>query len=115
MEEVFQKYQNQGFVVLSFPSNDFYQKLSGDEEIKEFCEGYRIRFPLFAISSITGSNKKPVYKFLTNLSAYQAMRGEARWNFEKFLVDRKGKVIARYPSTFSPNHPQLLNDIEKLL
>ena len=70
MEEVFQKYQNQGFVVLSFPSNDFYQKLSGNEKIKEFCEGYRIRFPIFAISSITGSNKKPVYKFLTNLSAY---------------------------------------------
>lgn len=70
MEEVFQKYQNQGFVVLSSPSNDFYQELSGNEEIKEFCEGYRIRFPIFAISSITGSNKKPVYKFLTNLSAY---------------------------------------------
>ena len=115
MEEVFQKYQNQGFVVLGFPSNDFYQELSSNEEIKEFCEGYRISFPLFASSSVTGSDKRPVCKFLTNSSAYQAMRGEVRWNFEKFLVDRKGQVIARYPSTVSPNHPQLLNDIEKLL
>ena len=115
MEEVFQKYQNQGFVVLGFPSNDFYQELSSNEEIKEFCEGYRISFPLFASSPVTGSNKQPVYKFLTNSSAYQAMRGEVRWNFEKFLVDRTGQVIARYPSTVSPNHPQLLNDIEKLL
>ena len=115
MEEVFQKYQNQGFVVLGFPSNDFYQELSSNEEIKEFCEGYRISFPLFASSSVTGFNKQPVYKFLTNLSSYRAMRGEVRWNFEKFLVDRKGQVIARYPSTVSPNHPQLLSDIEKLL
>ena len=115
MEEVFQKYQNQGFVVLGFPSNDFYQELSSNEEIKEFCEGYRISFPLFASSPVTGSNKQPVYKFLTNSSAYQAMRGEVRWNFEKFLVDRKGQVIARYPSAVSPNHPQLLDDIEKLL
>ena len=115
MEEVFQKYQNQGFVVLGFPSNDFYQELSSNEEIKEFCKGYRISFPLFASSPVTGSNKQPVYKFLTNSSAYQAMRGEVRWNFEKFLVDRKGQVIARYPSAVSPNHPQLLDDIEKLL
>ena len=106
MKEINQKYRNQGFVVLVFPSN---------EEIKEFCGGYRISFPLFASSSVVGSNKQPVYEFLTNSSAYPAMRGEVRWNFEKFLVDRKGQVIARYPSTVSPNHPQLLNDIEKLL
>jgi glutathione peroxidase len=115
LEEVFQKYHNRGFVVLGFPSNDFYQELSSNEEIKEFCEGYRISFPLFASSSVKGSNKQPVFEFLTNSSAYQAMRGEVRWNFEKFLVDRKGQVIARYPSAVSPNHPQLLDDIEKLL
>ena len=78
MEETFQKYRSQGFVVLSFPSNDFYQELSSNEKIKEFCEGYRISFPLFASSSVTGSNKQPVYEFLTNSSAYPAMRGEVR-------------------------------------
>ena len=104
MEEIFQKYRNQGFVVMGFPSN---------EEIKEFFEGFRISFPLFVSSSVVGSNKQPVYEFLTNSSEYPAMRGEVRWNFEKFLVDRKGQVIARYPSTVSPNHLQLLNDIEK--
>ena len=72
MEEIFQKYRNQGFVVLVFPSN---------EEIKEFCGGYRISFPLFASSSVAGSNKQPVYEFLSNSSAYQAMRGEVQWNF----------------------------------
>ena len=72
MKKIFQKYRNQGFVVLVFPSN---------EEIKEFCGGYRISFPLFASSSVAGSNKQPVYEFLSNSSAYQAMRGEVLWNF----------------------------------
>ena len=72
MEEIFQKYRNQGFVVLVFPSN---------EEFKEFCGGYRISFPLFASSSVAGSNKQPVCEFLSNLSAYPAMRGVVRWNF----------------------------------
>jgi glutathione peroxidase len=72
MEEIFQKYRNQGFVVLVFPSN---------EEIKEFCWGYRISFPLLASSSLAGSNKQPVYEFLSNSSAYPAMLGEVRWNF----------------------------------
>ena len=72
MKEIFQKYRKQGFVVLVFPSN---------EEIKEFCGGYRISFPLFASSSVAGSNKQPVYEFLSISSAYPAMRGEVRWNF----------------------------------
>ena len=93
MEEIFQKYRNQGFVVLGFPSNDFYQELSSNEEIKEFCEGYRISFPLFASSSVAGSNKQPVYEFLSNSSAYPTMRGEVRWKFEKFLVDRKKRSL----------------------
>ena len=72
MEEIFQKYRNQGFVVLVLASN---------KEIKEFCGGYRISFPLFASSSVAGSNKQHVYEFLSNSSAYQAMRGEVLWNF----------------------------------
>ncbi|MEC8284221.1 MAG: glutathione peroxidase, partial [SAR324 cluster bacterium] len=60
MEEIFQKYRNQGFVVLGFPSNDFYQEFSSNEEIKEFFEGYRISFPLFISFSVVGSNRQPV-------------------------------------------------------
>ena len=72
MKEIFQKYRNQRFVVLVFPSN---------EEIKKFCGGDRISFPLFPSFSVAGSNKQPVYEFLSNSSAYPAMRGEVRWNF----------------------------------
>ena len=115
MEEIFQKYRNQGFVVLGFPSNDFHQELSSNEEIKDFCEGYRISFPLFASSSVTGLNKQPVYEFLTNSSAYQAMRGEVRWNFEKFLVGRDGKVVNRYRSGVAPDSSELLAAINGAL
>ena len=115
MEEIFQKYRNQGFVVLGFPSNDFYQELSSNEEIKEFCEGYRISFPLFASSSVAGSKKQPVYEFLTNSSAYPAMRGEVRWNFEKFLVNGDGKIIARFKSGVGPTLADITEEIEKLI
>ena len=115
MEEIYRKYQDQGFVVLGFPSNDFNQEFSSNEKIKEFCEGFRISFPLFASASVKGPKKQPVFNFLTNSSPHKAMQGDVRWNFEKFLVDRQGQVIARYPSAVPPTHPQIVNEIKKLL
>ena len=115
MEEIYRKYQDQGFVVLGFPSNDFNQEFSSNEKIKEFCEGFRISFPLFASASVKGPKKQPVFDFLTNSSPHKAMQGDVRWNFEKFLVDRQGQVIARYPSAVPPTHPQIVNEIKKLL
>ena len=115
MEEIYRKYQDQGFVVLGFPSNDFNQEFSSNEKIKEFCEGFSISFPLFASASVKGPKKQPVFNFLTNSSPHKAMQGDVRWNFEKFLVDRQGQVIARYPSAVPPTHPQIINEIKKLL
>ena len=115
MEEIHRKYQNEGFVVLGFPSNDFNQEFSSNEKIKEFCEGFRISFPLFASASVKGPEKQPVFDFLTNSSPHKAKQGDVRWNFEKFLVDRQGQVIARYPSAVPPTHPQIVNEIKKLL
>jgi glutathione peroxidase len=115
MEEIYRKYKSHGFVVLGFPSNDFNQELSDNKKIKEFCKGFRISFPLFANASVRGPQKQTVFNFLTNSSSHQALQGDVRWNFEKFLVDRQGQVIMRYPSAVPPNHPQIINDIEKLL
>ena len=115
MEEIYRKYQDQGFVILGFPSNDFNQEFSSNEKIKEFCEGFRISFPLFASASVKGPKKQPVFDFLTNSSPHKAMQGDVRWNFEKFLVDRQGQVTARYPSAVPPTHPQIVNEIKKLL
>jgi glutathione peroxidase len=115
LESVYRKYRDQGFVVLGFPSNDFRQELASNEEIKEFCEGYRISFPLFASGSVRGPQKQPVFDYLVNSGSYPALRGEVRWNFEKFLVNRAGEVVSRYRSTMPPDHPQVTSEIEKLL
>ena len=100
---------------MGFPSNDFNQEFSSNEKIKEFCEGFRISFPLFASASVKGPKKQPVFNFLTSSSPHKAMQGDVRWNFEKFLVARRGQVIARYPSAVTPTHPQIVNEIKKLL
>ena len=65
LERIYRKYRDRGFVVLGFPSDDFWQELDSNEEIKEFCEGYQISFPLFAVGPVRGSDKQEVFRFLT--------------------------------------------------
>ena len=89
LEQVFNKYSEQGFVVLAFPSNDFRQEFSNNQEIKDFCEGYQISFPIFAEGTVKGFGKQDVFKYLTEDSNGRS-KGEVRWNFEKFLVNREG-------------------------
>ena len=115
MEEIYRKYQNQGFVVLGFPSNDFNQEFSSNEKIKEFCEGFRISFPLFASASVKGPKKQPVFDFLTNSSPHKAMQGDVRWNFEKFLIGKDSNVIARFKPNVQPFDDNLIAAIEVAL
>ena len=92
LETLYQKYRRRGFVVLGFPSNDFMGQEPGtDEEIRDFCLfNYGVTFPLFTKGPVTGANKQSVYRFLTEESGYS----EVRWNFEKFLLDSLGEVVA---------------------
>lgn len=110
LEALYQKYQAQGFVVLGFPSNDFLSQEPGtDGDIKNFCSTtYQVSFPLFTKNPVTGSAKQPVYKFLTDQSGYS----EVRWNFEKFLIGKEGKVIARWRSAIKPESPEIVEAIE---
>ena len=112
LEKTYRKYKDQGFVVLGFPSNDFWQELDSNKDIKEFCEGYQISFPLFAEGPVRGSNKQEVFRFLTE---QPQLDGEIRWNFEKFLINRKGKLVERYRSGQDPDENPLINRIESLL
>ena len=114
LEQVFNKYREQGFVVLAFPSNDFRQELSSNEEIKDFCEGYQISFPIFAEGTVKGFGKQDVFKYLTEDSNGRS-KGEIRWNFEKFLVNREGKLFKRFRSSLDPNQKQITQAIESLL
>lgn len=101
IEALYRKYKDRGLVVLGFPSNDFGgQEPGSNAEIKKFCEKkFKVSFPLFSKNPVVGENKQPVYRFLTE---HAEPKGEVKWNFEKFLVDRHGKVVGRYSSKVNP-------------
>jgi Glutathione peroxidase len=112
LEALYRTYKDRGFVVLGFPSNDFGGQEPGTEaEIKQFCTTkYDVTFDLFAKVPVKGAQKVDVYKFLT-----ESTGNEVQWNFNKFLVDREGKVVKYYPSSVSPDSEALRKDIEALL
>ncbi len=113
LEELYQKYRDQGFVVLAFPSNDFGEQEPGDnEEIKKFCDAkYNITFPVFSKAPVSGSQKQTAYKFLTDDSA-KDYQGDPGWNFVKFLVGKDGKVINRFSSSTKPMSDTITSAIE---
>ena len=114
LEKIYKKYKERDFVVLAFPSNDFRQELSTNEEIKDFCEVYELSFPIFAKGKVKGFEKQQVFKYLTEDSIGRSM-GEIRWNFEKFLVSREGKLVKRFRSSVDPNQDEITSAIESLL
>ena len=116
LQGAYEKYQDRGFVVLGFPSNDFlHQEPAADPEIKKFCEvNYGVTFPLFTKDHVKGQETQPVFRFLKDSPAGKA-DGEIGWNFTKFLVDRDGKVVARFSSKVKPDAPEVTAKIEELL
>lgn len=110
------KYRDKGFVVLGFPSNDFmWQEPGNNREIKLFCEkNYKVDFPLFNKDKVKGEGKQPVYQFLTK-GPQAEFHGEISWNFEKFLVGRDGKIVARFKPSVTPDDPELVSKIEAAL
>lgn len=140
LEELYQQYKDRGLVVLGFPANDFAgQEPGSDAEIAQFCSTeYPVTFPIFSKITVNGPEQHPIYTALTaampqhdadsaglrtGLDSYLASQGlppslplpAVLWNFEKFVVDRDGKVIARYPSDVEPKDERLIAAIEKAL
>lgn len=114
MEELYKKYKDRGFEILAFPANNFMgQEPGNNQQIKQFCElNYHITFPLFSKISVKGRDIHPLYKFLTEESGHN---GPISWNFNKFLVDRDGKVVARYGSREDPLSPEIISKLEQIL
>ena len=117
LEAVYRKYKDQGLVVLGFPANNFGGQEPGtDEEIKTFCSSkYNVTFPMYSKISVKGADKAPLYQFLTDTAANPSTGGEIKWNFTKFLVDKNGKVIARFEPAVKPESAELTGAIEKAL
>ncbi|PYS99086.1 MAG: glutathione peroxidase [Acidobacteria bacterium] len=113
----YEKYKDKGFYVLGFPANNFGSQEPGTEkEIKEFCESkYKVTFPMFAKISVKGDDMDPLYSFLTSKETNPQFAGDITWNFNKFLIDRKGNVVARFSSKDKPESETVTQAIEKYL
>jgi glutathione peroxidase len=117
LEGLYAKYKDQGLVVVGFPANNFMSQEPGtDAEIQDFCKRtYQVDFPMYSKISVKGDDKAPIYKFLTDKETNPTTGGEIKWNFTKFLVDRDGKVIARFEPAVKPDAPPVVDAIEAAL
>ncbi|MGD9720432.1 MAG: glutathione peroxidase [Pirellulales bacterium] len=117
LETVYSKYKDKGLNVLGFPANEFGKQEPGtNDEIAKFCSSkYSVDFPMFAKIVVKGSDIDPLYKFLTSEDTNPGMSGDIKWNFEKFLVGRDGKVIKRFDPRTKPDAPEVIEAIEKEL
>lgn len=116
LEELHQKYATRGLVVLGFPSNDFLgQEPGSDAEIVATCQlNHGVTFPLFPKGPVKGVDKQPLFEFLTEHGPRE-LRGNVRWNFEKFLVNREGFLVGRWRSYVSPQSRSVVSSIEAAL
>ena len=113
LEEIYKKYKEKGFEILAFPCNQFGQQEPGtNEEIKDFCSSkFDVTFKLFDKIDVNGKNQSPLYSILTDNEV--TGKADVKWNFEKFLVDKNGNVVARYLSKVDPQSEELISLIEK--
>ena len=111
LEAMYAKYQAKGLVVLGFPSNQFEQEPGSAKEIADFCfNTYGVKFPMFAKTDVAGPKKNAFYAQLS-----KATQAEPKWNFNKYLIDRRGNVVAHYPSQVEPESKALVAAVEKAL
>ena len=117
LESIYEKYKDQGFMILGFPSNDFlWQEPGTNEEIKILCSTkYNVTFDMFAKVSVRGKDAAPLYKDLTSKKINGPFGGAIKWNFTKFLVSRDGMVVARFGPATKPNEPEVVRAIKNEL
>lgn len=114
LQSLYEQYKDRGFEILAFPANNFGQQEPGtNQEIKNFCyTKYSLTFPLFSKISVKGSDKHPLYRYLTEQSPFP---GEVEWNFQKYLVDRSGNVVGRFHHRTKPLAPEVVQEVERIL
>ncbi|MER3523506.1 MAG: glutathione peroxidase [Ignavibacteria bacterium] len=114
LEALYRKFKDRGFAILAFPANNFGQQEPGsNEEIKAFCQTkYDVSFDLFSKISVGGDDQHPLYRFITS---DPDVEGEVKWNFQKYLVNRKGKLTHKFLSRVKPLSDECVSAIEALL
>ncbi len=103
LEELYEKYKNEGFAILGFPCNQFAkQDPAGNDEINSFCQlNYGVTFDMFQKIDVNGDNTHPLYQFLKS-EGKGVLGNNIKWNFTKFLIDKNGNVIHRYAPVVNP-------------
>jgi glutathione peroxidase len=109
LDTLYTRYKHRGFVILAYPSNDFWQEPNDDAGIQKVCDARGVTFPVFGKGHIRGGEQSAVYAFLSTTGETPA------WNFAKYLVGRDGRVRAFFGSLVSPDDPQLIHAIERAL
>lgn len=133
LQKIYEKYKGRGFVIAGFPANEFgAQEPGSNSEIQEFCTtNYGVEFPMFEKIVVKGEGQHPLYQFLTAQQPKAIKKPDSKlekilkekgllsgkpedimWNFEKFLVNRRGDVVARFAPDFAPEDPVLIEAVE---
>ena len=113
LQKIYERYKEDGLIVLGVPTNDFNQELSKDEEVKQFCEiRYGVEFPMSSIQKIKGEAAHPIYKWI---GANVSVIGQPRWNFHKYLIGKDGSIINWFSSMTSPTSEGMIKQIETAL
>ena len=114
LEKLYQTYQSRGLVIVGVPSNDFgQQEPGGNDEIAHFCKlNYGVSFPMSAKETVTGDEAHPFYRWARSRFGWI---GAPKWNFHKYLINRKGELVDYFHSTTKPDDPALVKAIEKLI
>jgi glutathione peroxidase len=117
IETLYKKYKDKGLVVLGFPANNFLgQEPGNNKEIKDFCtKEYGVTFPMFSKISVKGKEIDPLYSYLTQKSQNGVLDAEVKWNFQKFLVGKDGKVLSSISPKTSVNEEVVMNALDKAL
>jgi glutathione peroxidase len=117
LQALHEKYKDAGLAVLGFPCNQFGKQEPGTAtEIREFCSSnYGVSFDMFSKVDVNGDEAAPLYKYLTSLETQPTGAGKISWNFEKFLIDRQGNVVARFAPRTRPDDAEVVGLIEKSL
>jgi glutathione peroxidase len=117
LEELYREMKDKGLMVLGFPCNQFGGQEPGSEaEIKEFCSTrYDVTFPLFSKLEVNGPNRHPLYGWLTEQATQPEGSGDIKWNFAKFVVDRDGKLVARFGPKTAPTDETVVEAVERAL
>ncbi len=117
LQALHDRYAAKGLVIIGFPANEFGKQEPGsNEEISEFCtKNYGVKFPMMSKIVVKGEGQCDLYKFLTSKETNPKFAGDITWNFEKFLISRKGEVVNRFPPRTKPNASDVIRAIEEEL